>query len=447
VRGNRYYMSNYSRGLTVLDISNPANPLSIGRLDTYPASDNNGFFGAWGAYPYFHSGSIAISDIGSGLYLARDETLDVAEGKLAFSAASYGGEEGSQLQIAVNRSVGTTGAVSVNYQIVPATGDSSDLLASSGTLTWNAGDASDKVITLDLLADATTEGLERFLVRLLAPTGGATLAPNSVTNVYVAEAGSTASVGFDRASIDIAERGFATAVAVLTRTGSASGAVSVDYSMSGGDADAGVDFQGATSGTLNWADGDANPKWLEFSIVDDGSGEADEFVELTLGNAVGTSLRQATLRINIADGTGINNSPNAVAGSSQTVRSGTVVTLNGAQSNDPDGDAITHQWTQTAGMAVTLNNSSTASATFTAPDVTSDMMLRFQLTVSDTRGLTDVSDVSVTVRKPGKSGGGGGSLNWLVLALLAAMLLKRMLFDNRLLAIRARRNDVDRHTG
>ena len=444
VRGNRYYMSNYSRGLTVLDISNPAIPVPVGRLDTYPASDSNGFFGAWGAYPYFHSSSIAISDIGSGLYMARDETLDVAEGSLAFSAASYGGAEGSLLQVAVNRSGGTTGAVAVDYEIVPATGDSSDLLANSGMLSWNAGDASDKFITLDLLADATAEDLERFLIRLVAPTGGATLAPGSVANVYVAEAGSAPTVGFDRTTIDIAERGFATAVAVLTRTGSAAGAISVDYSMSGGDADAGVDFQGATSGTLNWADGDANPKWLEFTISDDGSVEADEFVELTLGNAVGTNVGQATLRINIADA--INNSPNAVAGVSQTVRSGVVVTLDGTQSNDPDGDALTYQWLQTSGTAVTLSNANAASATFTAPDVTSDTLLRFQLTVSDNRGLANVSTTSVTVRKPGKSGG-GGSLSWLLLALLTATLLKRMLFDDRLLAVRARRNDVHRHAG
>jgi len=445
VRGNRYYMSNYSRGLTVLDISNPAVPVAVGRLDTYPASDNNSFIGAWGAYPFFHSGSIAISDIGSGLYMARDETLHVPQGSLSFSTASYGGVEGSQLQVAVKRVGGATGVVGVDYEIVSATGDSSDLLASSATLSWNAGDASDKFITLDLLGDATVEDLERLLIRLVAPTGGATLAPGNVANVYIADAGAASTVGFDRTTINIAERGFATAVAVLTRTGSAAGAISVDYSMSGGNADAGVDFQGATSGTLNWADGDANPKWLEFVINDDGSGEADEYVELTLGNAVGTNVGQATLRINIADGTGINNSPNAVAGASQTVKSGVVVTLDGAQSNDPDGDAITYEWLQTSGTTVTLNNANTATASFAAPDVASDTLLRFQLTVSDTRGLTNVSTTSVTVRKPGKSG--GGSLSWLVLALLAATLLKRMLFDDRLLAVRTRRDNVHRHAG
>ena len=34
VRGNRYYMSNYTRGLTILDISNPALPAAAGYFDT-----------------------------------------------------------------------------------------------------------------------------------------------------------------------------------------------------------------------------------------------------------------------------------------------------------------------------------------------------------------------------------------------------------------------------
>jgi len=417
VRGNRYYMSNYTRGLTVLDISDPGNPLEAGRIDTYPATDGTGFAGAWGAYPYFHSGTIAISDINSGLYLASDRTLDVPQGQLGFSADSHGNVEGSQLQLRVSRTGGTTGSVTVDYEIVPATASANDVLSAGGSLTWNSGDNADKLITLDLLTDTNTENLERLLVRLVAPTGGATLAPRNVASVYIADAGSSSLVGFDVATIDTAERGFATAVAVVTRTGSASGAVSVDYSMSAGDADAGVDFQGAVNGTLNWADGDADPKWIELSMVDDGTGEADEFVELTLANATGATVSRSAVRINIADGAGINNFPNAIAGASQTVGSGTVVTLNGGQSNDPDGDALTYRWAQTAGGAVTLSSPNSATATFTAPTVTSDTLLRFQLTVSDARGLQSASTTSVTVRKPGKSG--GGSLSWLLLVLFA----------------------------
>ncbi|MCA1799002.1 MAG: choice-of-anchor B family protein, partial [Xanthomonadaceae bacterium] len=50
-RGNRYYISNYSRGLTVLDITDPAAPVETGRFDTFTVSDATGFVGAWGVYP------------------------------------------------------------------------------------------------------------------------------------------------------------------------------------------------------------------------------------------------------------------------------------------------------------------------------------------------------------------------------------------------------------
>ena len=429
VRGNRYYMSNYARGLTVLDITNPANPVTTGRLDTYPASDGSAFVGAWGTYPFFHSGSIAISDIGSGFYLAADRSLDVAQGSFALSAASYGGEEGGSLQIAVGRNGGTSGAVSVGYEIVPATGNSMDLQITSGVLDWNDGDASEKTIDLDLLADGTAEGLERVLLRLVAPGGGATLASSNVASIYISEVGAVPIIEFDRSTISTAERGFANAVAVVKRTGSALGSVSVDYSLSAGDADAGVDFQGSTSGTINWADGDADPKWIEFLIVDDGTGEADEFIELTLDNALNGSIgTRASLRINIADGTGVNSAPNSVAGASQNVRSGASVTLDGRQSNDPEGDALRYQWTQVTGNAVSLSNAGSAVATFTAPTVSSDTLLRFELLVSDTAGLDNTSTTSVTVRKSGGggSGGGGGSAGWLLVAALLLAALSRL---------------------
>ncbi len=77
-----------------------------------------------------------------------------------------------------------------------------------------------------------------------------------------------------------------------------------------------------------------------------------------------------------------------------------------------------------------------------APTVSSDKILRFELTVSDNGGLDNKSVTSVTVRKigAGKSGGnGGGSLSWLVLAMLfTAILFERVALDNRLFPIRSR---------
>ena len=435
VRGNRYYMSNYSRGLTILDITDPENPSRVGWLDTYPFSDSANFVGAWGAYPYFPSGNIAISDIDSGFYMAADNTLDVPQGSLTFSAGSFAATEGQPASIVVERSNGSSGAVSVSWEAVPATANASDVLFAgpeprlAGTLQWADGDTASKTITLDFIDDGSAEGLEMLMLRLYAPQGGATLASPSMTSVYSSDPGATPAVSFDGSAFSVGERGFGSAVVVVHRRGNASGPVSVDYSISNADATAGIDFSGSTSGTLTWADGDANPKNLVFDIADDGTGEADEFFELALGNVSGAIIgANSTLRVTIRDGRGANQAPNAIAGSNQNVNSGASVTLNGSQSNDPDGDTLGYQWQQVMGPAVTLDRDDAASTGFTAPTVTSDTLLRFELTVTDPDGLDDSSTVTVTVLSPsggGSVGGndltggsGGGAATWLLLALL-----------------------------
>jgi hypothetical protein len=139
--------------------------------------------------------------------------------------------------------------------------------------------------------------------------------------------------------------------------------------------------------------------------------------------------------VDILDGSGANNAPNANAGPGQIVARGTRVTLNGDNSNDPDGDSLTYAWSQTLGPAVTLTNANTSSASFTAPSISSDTLLTFQLAVTDPDGLSDSAIVAITVRTNPRSSGSGGSVS---LWLLALLLLERMRFYYRLFAIRSR---------
>lgn len=434
VRGNRYYMSNYSRGLTVLDISNPAAPVSAGRLDTYPVSEQSGFIGAWGAYPFFLSGTIAISDINSGVYLARDRSLDVSAGSLAFGSDSYSVSEGSQTSITVTRNGGSAGAISVNAEVVAVTADSADFTLGNTLLDWANGDGSDRSIDISALADGVDESLESVFVRLVDPRGGATLANLNTTRVYIDEPGAAATINLLADTIDITERGFATAVVVLQRRGNATGSASVDYFVSGGDATADMDYQGATSGTITWPDGDANPRSIEFAIVDDGSSENDEFFELTLNNATGASVAgNAVATVTILDGSGVNQAPNAIASSGAVVNESSVATLDGSASNDPDGDTLTFAWVQQSGPAVTLAAPNSATTTFTAPSVTSDALLQFRLTVTDPGGLSDSVNVAVTVNNTDTAAGGGGSgggTSGLLSLLLLLLALGRRRYSN-----------------
>lgn len=73
VLGEEFFLSNYTAGLRVLDISGIADRDISEKafFDTYPANDNTQFSGVWSVYPYFESGKIIISDINNGLFVVQ----------------------------------------------------------------------------------------------------------------------------------------------------------------------------------------------------------------------------------------------------------------------------------------------------------------------------------------------------------------------------------------
>ena len=83
----------------------------------------------------------------------------------------------------------------------------------------------------------------------------------------------------------------------------------------------------------------------------------------------------------------------------QTVNEGSLVTLDGSASGDPDGDPLAFAWTQVNGPTVQLSNPNEAKTSFAAPsNLVNDVELSFELTVTDTAGLFDSDTVSVMVK-------------------------------------------------
>ena len=98
-----------------------------------------------------------------------------------------------------------------------------------------------------------------------------------------------------------------------------------------------------------------------------------------------------------------NTPPEANAGPAQTVNGGSLVTLNGT-GTDEDGDALSFNWKQTGGPAVTLNGANQARASFTAPVAQPQpQKLVFTLTVSDGKA-SDTSSVEITVKAKENAG-------------------------------------------
>ena len=73
VKDGLVYQSNYAAGLRVLDTRNAAKGSlrEVGFFDTFPEHDKPEFVGTWSNYPYFPSGTIAVSGIDEGLFLLR----------------------------------------------------------------------------------------------------------------------------------------------------------------------------------------------------------------------------------------------------------------------------------------------------------------------------------------------------------------------------------------
>jgi len=68
IKNGYAYVSHYGDGLRIIDISDPQNIFEAGYYDTFPGT-GGGYVGAWGAFPFFDSGKVLISDMSTGLYV------------------------------------------------------------------------------------------------------------------------------------------------------------------------------------------------------------------------------------------------------------------------------------------------------------------------------------------------------------------------------------------
>ena len=124
--------------------------------------------------------------------------------------------------------------------------------------------------------------------------------------------------------------------------------------------------------------------------------QANDYVFGLVVNDGQASSPQSTVTVHVTANTPFNQPPVANAGTNQTVTSGTLVTLNGFGSSDPDNgpSPFIYAWRQVSGPTVALSGATTASPTFT-PVQTGEYV--FGLAVNDGQASSPQSTVTVHV--------------------------------------------------
>ncbi len=195
-------------------------------------------------------------------------------------------EKAGTLNVTVNRTGGTTGAVNVNYATEAGTAKSgTEFTSVSGTLSYNDGETS-KSFTVPVTDNSGINGNKNFTVKLSSPTGGAVLgyAASALATINDDESApyGTGSLKIGKSTFD-AEEGKSLYVTVV-RSGGAAGTVGVAYSTTSGTA-SGNDFS-PVAGTLTFAPGEST-KLIMIPITQDSDSDSGETFYVNISNATG----------------------------------------------------------------------------------------------------------------------------------------------------------------
>jgi hypothetical protein len=153
-------------------------------------------------------------------------------------------------RVKVVRDGGVAGNVTVSYSITAETATANqDYRLANGTLTFAAG-VVQQLIPMEVLQDTLAEGTETLTLTLGAPTGGATLGPQSTISIQIVD---------DEPAVEFAVTRFVTAEGgsapiVISRTGDLSQPATVELATSGGSAVPGTDYEGF-NGAVTFAAG------------------------------------------------------------------------------------------------------------------------------------------------------------------------------------------------
>ncbi|TMC92287.1 MAG: hypothetical protein E6J12_03270 [Chloroflexi bacterium] len=197
----------------------------------------------------------------------------------------------NNMTFTVTLSPASTSTVTVTY----ATADNqavspSDYTATSGTLTFNAGQTS-KTVMVAIVGDTVVEGDENFNVNLSSPSGATLLRSQATGHIINNDYNPTISVSYP--AVIEGNAGTTSMDFVVSLSSTSANTVQVNYATADNSAIAGSDYS-ATSGPLTFSPGQTS-KTVSVLVNGDNVRESNESLNLNLSGAVnGTIANQGT---------------------------------------------------------------------------------------------------------------------------------------------------------
>jgi uncharacterized delta-60 repeat protein len=207
-------------------------------------------------------------------------------------------ESAGQVTLQVVRSGNLQSELTVDYATADGTAHSGTRYsARQGTLSFASGDTV-RSISIPILDGTQAEGNETFTVSLSGVSADGSLGPRSVASIMIVD--DETALAFAAGALSVAENA-GSAILDITRTGTLTNRVTVDFATAQQTALAGIDFM-AVEGTIEFGVGESR-RTLEIPLLNDTLLEEDETLVVTLSQPTGGAQlgSQGTLTLTIID--------------------------------------------------------------------------------------------------------------------------------------------------
>jgi hypothetical protein len=300
--------------------------------------------------------SAGVLDDGQAIVTIRNDDTTVS---IADAAVTEGNGGTTTMTFVVSLSVPSAVAVSLNYTTADnsATVANGDYVATSGTLTFGAGETS-KSIAVVVNGDTTAEAYETLLVNLSAATNAVLVDAQAIGTIR----NDDAALVIDSRSIVEGNSGTTPFVFTVGFVYPVAQSVTVNVATADGTAGAPADYAAIGTGTtLTFSPGET-ARLVTVDVVGDTLAEGDETFTVNLSGATGATIATAT-----GVGTIRNDDTTvSVAGASVTEgNAGTVTVLFPVSLGVPTAQAVTVEYFTANGTAVAPGDYATAVGTVT----------------------------------------------------------------------------------